>query len=99
MMSRVLKKVLHNCIAQQRPTSRFECTPSMGHDNDLPTGIGSPTNVSMLHALQLKFVSDRIASYAMQGAGAMVLVNVMRIPCFGRRMTIGRASIVWPGAS
>ena len=30
---------------------------------------------------------------------AMVLVNVMRIPCLGRRMTIGRASIVWPGAS
>ena len=46
-----------------------------------------------------KFVSDRIASYAMHRAGAMVLVNVMRIPCFGRRMTIGRASIVWPGAS
>jgi hypothetical protein len=37
--------------------------------------------------------------YAMHGARAMVLVNVMRIPCFGRRMTIGRASIVWPGAS
>jgi hypothetical protein len=59
-----------------------------------------PTNaVSMFHALQLKFVSDRIASYAMQEADAMVLVNVMRIPCFGRRMTIGRASISWPGAS
>jgi hypothetical protein len=53
----------------------------------------------MIQALQLKFVPDRIASYAMQRAGAMVLVNVMRIPCFGRRMTIGRASIVWPGAS
>jgi|SRR5580700_5690528 hypothetical protein len=53
----------------------------------------------MFHALQLKFVSDRIASYAMHGAGAMVLVNVMRIPCFGRRMTIGRASIIWPGAN
>jgi hypothetical protein len=51
------------------------------------------------HTLQLKFGSDRIASYAMHGAGAMVLVNVMRIPCFGRRMTIGRASISWPGAS
>jgi hypothetical protein len=59
-----------------------------------------PTNaVSMFHALQLKFVSDRIASYAMHGAGATVLVNVMRIPCFGRRMTIGRASIIWPGAN
>ena len=53
----------------------------------------------MFHALQLKFVFDRIASHAMDGAGAMVLVNVMRIPCFGRRMTIGRASIIWPGAS
>ena len=43
--------------------------------------------------------SDRIAIYAVHGAGAMVLVNVMRIPCFGRRMTIGRASIIWPGAN
>jgi hypothetical protein len=59
-----------------------------------------PTNaVSMFHALQLKFVSDRIASYAMHGTCAMVLVKVMRIPCFGRRMTIGRASIIWPGAN
>ena len=57
------------------------------------------TGVSMIHALQLKFVCDRIASYAMHGAGAMVLVNVMRIPCFGRRMTIGRASIIWPGTN
>jgi hypothetical protein len=56
-------------------------------------------DVSMFHALQLRFVTDRIASYAMHGEGAMVLVNVMRIPCFGRRMTIGRASIIWPGAS
>ena len=39
------------------------------------------------------------ASHATHGAGAMVLVNVMRIPCFGRRMTIGRASIVCPGAN
>jgi hypothetical protein len=63
-------------------------------------GHAIPTNaVSMFHALQLKFVSDRIASYAMHGADAMVLVNVMRIPCFGRRMIIGRASISWPGAS
>ena len=46
-----------------------------------------------------KLVSDRIASYAMQEADAMVFVKVMRIPCFGRRMTIGRASISWPGAS
>ena len=30
----------------------------------------------------------------MRGAEATVLVNVMRIPCFGRRITIGRASIV-----
>jgi hypothetical protein len=60
----------------------------------------TPTNaVSMFHALQLKFVSDQIASYAMHGADATVLVNVMRIPCFGRRMTIGRASISCPGAS
>jgi hypothetical protein len=39
------------------------------------------------------------ASYAMHRAGAMVLVNVMRIPCFGRSMTIGRGSMVWPGVS
>jgi hypothetical protein len=50
-------------------------------------------------ALQLKFVPTRMASYATQGAGAVVLVNVMRIPCFGRRITIGRASIIWPGAN
>ena len=50
-------------------------------------------------AVLLKSVPARIASYATQGAGAMVLVNVMRIPCFGRRMTIGRASIVCPGAN
>ncbi len=49
--------------------------------------------------LELKFDSDWISSYAMQRAGAMVFVNVMRIPCFGRRMTMGRASIVWPGAN
>ena len=30
---------------------------------------------------------------------AIALVKVMRIPCFGCRMTLGRASIVWPGAS
>lgn len=30
----------------------------------------------------------------MRGADATVLVNVMLIPCFGRRITIGRASIV-----
>jgi hypothetical protein len=30
---------------------------------------------------------------------AITLVKVIRIPCFGCRMTIGRASIVWPGAS
>jgi len=36
---------------------------------------------------------------AMHLADATVFVNVMRIPCFGRRMTIGRASISWPGAS
>jgi hypothetical protein len=41
----------------------------------------------------------RGGSYAVHGAGAMVLVNVMQIPCFGRRMTIGRASIIWPGAN
>jgi hypothetical protein len=59
-----------------------------------------PTNaVSIFHALPLNFVSDWIASYTVHGAGAIVLVNVMRIPCFGRRMTIGRASISWPGAS
>jgi hypothetical protein len=48
---------------------------------------------------RVNLVSDRVASYAMHGAGAIVLVNVMRIPCFGRRMTIGRASIVWPGTN
>ena len=80
----------------QRRIRSVRCPPRLG------TKLGHviPTNaVSMFHALQLNFVSDRIASYAMHGAGAMVLVNVIRIPCFGRRMTIGRASISWPGAS
>jgi len=73
---------------------------SMSAYDNLPTGTGFPTNaVSMFDALQLKFVSDRIAIYVMHGAGATVLVNVIRIPSFGRRMTIGRASIVWPGAN
>jgi len=45
-------------------------------------------------AYNFRFSPDR--AYAMHGAGAMVLVNIMRIPCFGRRITIGRASIVWP---
>ena len=44
-------------------------------------------------------VPARIASHAMHGAGATVWVNIMRIPCLGRRITIGRASIVWPGAN
>jgi hypothetical protein len=44
-------------------------------------------------------LADSAASDAMREGDAMVLVNVMRIPCFGRRMTIGRASIVWPGAN
>ena len=26
-------------------------------------------------------------------------VKLMQIPCFGRRITIGRASMVWPGDS
>jgi hypothetical protein len=30
------------------------------------------------------------------GSCVVTLVKAMRIPCFGRRMTIGRASIVWP---
>ena len=64
----------------------------------LQEGAGADVVVSFC-ALQLKFVRARIASYATQGAGAVVLVNVMRIPCFGRRITIGRASIIWPGAN
>jgi len=60
---------------------------------------GFSNAVSTFCALQRKSVAARIASYATRGVGAMVLVNVMRIPCFGRRMTIGRASIVWPGAN
>ena len=48
---------------------------------------------SMFSALQLKSIPARSASHATHGVGAMVLVNVMRIPCFGRKMTIGRASI------
>jgi hypothetical protein len=70
------------------------------HDDNLPTGSDfSTAAVSMFCALQLKSVLARNASYAMHGAGAVVLVNIMRIPCFGRRMTIGRASIIWPGAN
>lgn len=33
------------------------------------------------------------------GSCAITLVKVMRIPCLGRSITIGRASIVWPGVS
>jgi hypothetical protein len=72
-----------------------------GAESSLTENVTSPFQAepAQFHALQLKFVSGRIVSYAMHGAGAMVLVNVMRIPCFGRRMTIGRASIIWPGAN
>jgi hypothetical protein len=59
-------------------------------DEQQPPHLFSPT---------IRTADERIASYAMQRAGAMVFVNLMRIPCFGRRMTIGRASIVWPGAN
>ena len=34
-----------------------------------------------------------------QRAAGIASVNIMRIPCFGRRITMGRASMVWPGAS
>ena len=61
----------------------------LAHDDNLPTGGGFSTTA----------VSLFCASYATHGAGVMVFVNVMRIPCFGRRMTIGRASIVCPGAN
>jgi len=30
-------------------------------------------------------------------SGAIVLVKDILIPCFGRKMTMGRASMVWPG--
>ncbi len=53
----------------------------------------------MSNPYNLFFVAELIAPYATQGAVAMALVNVMRIPCFGRRMTMGRASIIWPGAN
>src|SRR5580700_10295279 len=33
------------------------------------------------------------------GLGVVASLKFMRIPCFGSRMTIGRASIVWPGTS
>jgi hypothetical protein len=73
----------------------------MSPDNGLPTGIGFPTNGSIGNAsrfaTQVRF--RPITSHAMQGAGVVVFVNVMRIPCLGRRMTIGRASIDWPGAN
>lgn len=29
MISKLLEKLLQNYIAQQRPTSRYKCTPSM----------------------------------------------------------------------
>ena len=100
MMSRVLKKVLHNCIVNRGRLLRTHALPPGAHADNSNNGTGFPTNTFlMFHALQLMFVFSRIASYATHGAGAMVLVNVMRIPCFGRRMTIGRASIIWPGAN
>jgi hypothetical protein len=68
-------------------------------DDNLPTRSGFSTIAVNFSALELKSIPDRIASHATHGAGAMVLVNVIRIPCFGRKMTIGRASITWPGAN
>jgi hypothetical protein len=81
---------------RQRRIRSVRCPPRLGTKTRARDANKCCLNV---HALQLKCVSDRIASYAMHGAGATVLVNIMRIPCFGRRMTIGRASIIWPGAN
>ena len=39
------------------------------------------------------------AAFCSMERGALALVKVIRIPCFGRRMTIGRGSIVWPGTN
>lgn len=67
-------------------------------------GIGSPdlglseTAGRRLLADNVQFVTPIVFS-AMDREGAVVLVKVMRIPRFGRRMTIGRASIAWPGTN
>ncbi len=54
---------------------------------------------SRFQALRVKCDSEGRLSCARRGAGATALVKVMRIPYLGRRMTMGRASMLWPGAS
>ena len=48
----------------------------------------------------LHFGSDSFYSCMIaRRSRAIAWMKDMRIPCFGRRITIGRASIVWPGDS
>jgi multidrug efflux pump subunit AcrA (membrane-fusion protein) len=52
-----------------------------------------------LSRLRVQARSPQEGTLARTGRCAVALVKVMRIPCFGRRITIGRASIVCPGVS
>jgi hypothetical protein len=48
--------------------------------------------------LAFSFLSERVACYASLATPCgLASVRVMRIPCSGRNITIGRGSMVWPG--
>jgi len=86
-------------VNADRPTYRCECTPSISTRSQLAHCKWLFNNCRLKVLPCATSVPTWIASYATHGAGAMVWVNIMRIPSFGRRITIGRASILWPGAS
>jgi hypothetical protein len=88
--------VIDGRLVRKLKVVKLRCPPRLGTKTPARDSNKCCLNVSRI-TTQVR--CDRIASYAMHGAGATVLVNVMRIPCFGRRMTIGRASIIWPGAN
>jgi hypothetical protein len=73
-------------------------------DNTVSSGAGSVTGTRLAGNNRL-LPSSALAPRLDQGKQSCSLptprwiasVKVMRIPCSGRKITIGRASIVWPG--
>jgi hypothetical protein len=86
-------------IAAQAPLSVKDLVATMlAHEDDEEAHKGNYIYLSKERSERTggHLWTERIAEI---GAGKIRMVKVMRIPCFGRRMTIGRASIVWPGDS
>lgn len=73
-------------------------TPMSAEDVDVASQ-SQPSNKGRrkIHGVTIQASPDGVV--ANRWSWAMALVKVMWIPCFGCRMTLGRASIVWPGTS